>query len=196
MARRLKDPADWKTDILHCLEEVKRLAGAHSEARMNRRPEEGTWSAAECIRHLNLTAALMAPKLEAAIRKAKERGLEGEPPFSTGWLGSWFLDGSGPGARPLPVPGRYRPEGSRDDAPSSSLDVARTVAEFDELQQRWLDLIEEGRGLQLDAVRAPSPVIPILRLNVATWIEGMPGHQMRHLKQMRRALGDSGEGEG
>lgn len=191
MARKLKDPEAWKQDIIQCREEVQRAANAHSEAHMNRRPEEGAWSAAECIRHLNLTAALMAPKLEAAVQKARERGLEGGPPFSTGRLGGWFLDGSGPGGRPLPVPGSYRPEDSRDKAPSSSLDVARTVAEFDELQQRWLDIIESAQGLQLDAVRAPSPVIPLLRLNVATWIEGMSGHQLRHLEQMRRALGET-----
>ncbi|MCH8558959.1 MAG: DinB family protein [Balneolia bacterium] len=196
MPKKLKNPEEWKNEIIYCRNEVRRLVGSYSESEMNQRPKPDSWSAAECIEHLNLTAALMAPNLEKAVKKARERGRTGAPPFYTGWVGSWFLGGSGPKGNPLPAPGKYRPEGSRDKADSSTLDISKTAEEFDQLQQRWLDIIEDANGLKLDAVRAPSPVIPLLRLNVATWLQGMPGHQLRHLQQMRRALGDAGdEGE-
>jgi len=189
MSKKLKNPEEWKNEIKHCRAEVRRVVKEYSEAQLNQRPKPGGWSALECVQHLNLTAELMAPVLEKAVESARKKGIEGTVPFYTGFIGAWFMRGSGPKGGKIPAPPQYRPKGGGKDM-VSDLNAAETAKTFDELQQRWLDIIEKGEGLQLDSFRARSPVIPILRLNVATWLEAMPGHQLRHLEQMKRALGE------
>jgi hypothetical protein len=50
------------------------------------RPAPERWSVAECLLHLNVTAALYLALVEPAIDRGRAKGLTGSGPYRTGWL--------------------------------------------------------------------------------------------------------------
>ncbi len=53
---------------------LHRLVGIAPEQSWSRRVEPGRWSMAECVAHLNLTAAAYLPLLHAALERGREMG--------------------------------------------------------------------------------------------------------------------------
>src|SRR5215467_6035951 len=51
------------------------------------RVDPAKWSIAECLEHLNKTAAVMQPLIEAAIQRGKEGKVVGAGPFKLGMMG-------------------------------------------------------------------------------------------------------------
>jgi len=60
------------------------LVSGLSAEQLMRRPDPGKWSIAECIAHLNLTAAAVQPLMAKGIQSCKGKGISGEGPFSIG----------------------------------------------------------------------------------------------------------------
>ncbi|MCG8455574.1 MAG: DinB family protein [Holophagales bacterium] len=148
-----------------------------------RRPEPGRWSVAECIEHLNVTADLYLPRMEAAIRRGREKGLEGRAPFERRTLlGRFLLSALDPGAsRRVPAPKRFRPQ-------QAELDFSEVCTRFSTGLERFRDASGEADGLDLDRIRLPTPIAPVPRLTLAEAFTIHRHHIPRHLAQAKAAL--------
>jgi hypothetical protein len=160
---------------------INDLVSGLSEETFNLRPEDHRWSIAECIDHLIAIGRLMLPRMNTAVSNGRAKGRWAEPPFRYGPLGNWFVraigDGQLPPRRKFSTPRLYRPPAG----PDREMGVA--VQEFAELQDEFVELVRKADGLDLARIKIASPVTRLLRLSLGQWLEGLSGHQRRHLWQ-------------
>lgn len=99
---------------------------------------------------------------------------ETEPGAADGVGGGDGVGGEAGGSRDgsLPAPG----EGERPGP----------LARFLEHQDRLARRVREADGLDLEAVKVPYPVLPLLRINLMAAFAYLTSHQRRHLWQARR----------
>ena len=143
------------------------------------RPAPSSWSVAECLDHLNVTARLYLGGMRPAIERGRSRGLEGSAPYGRGtFLGRQVLRVLEPGVRrKFPAPRKFRP--------AADPDFAEVRDEFRALHATVGDLIEEADGLSLGRIQFANPAIPFLRMTVANGFEILSLHAPRHLAQAR-----------
>jgi hypothetical protein len=158
-----------------------RIAACCSPEALAKRPSPRSWSAAECVEHLNLTTRAYLPRLRDAYAELRQGGLRGEGPYRAepmARLLHWML--SPPARLRLPTTPPFQP------VMASGMETA--LHEFQQLQQQLLDLLEEGRGLAIDRARIVSPFSSSLRYNVYAAFSLIAVHQRRHLWQAEHAL--------
>lgn len=144
------------------------------------RPEPGSWSAAECVAHLNLTAHHYRPVVTAAIEECRRWGDPAPARFRRDPIGWLLWRTAGP-------PVRMRARTTANFIPADTPPAADLVAEFDELQAEQLQWIAEADGLPIDRVRITSPYDARIRYNLFSCLTILPRHQHRHLWQAERA---------
>lgn len=146
-------------------------------AQANWRPEPGRWSVAQCLDHVRIVTEEVLPGLEGAIAEAREEGKMATGPFRYGLIGRWFLAGQDPRRRRrirtlrLYEPGR------------SEIELAAAVGRFEAVQSAFADVLTSADGTDLGRVTVPSPAQPLLRLPVGIWLQALPRHTLRHLRQ-------------
>lgn len=160
--------------------EAEELAQPLTPEQFNWTSEPERWSVGQCIDHLNTAGYQLLPRLERALRKGRERGLTGAPPFRYGIISRWFIRFNKPSSGfKMTTFKTYEP------TTDSRLDKEETVERFVALQHKLAAKVEEADGLDLRKIRAPSPVSRWLRLSVGAWFEGTIAHERRHLQQAR-----------
>lgn len=159
------------------------LDGLAPEA-ANRRPAPEAWSPAEVVEHLNIIARADLPVLERAVAAAAPG--RGPERLSHGLLGGLFVRFVAPGGRPFRTMRGMTPPPTVGGA--SALDAAAVLAAFDADTDRFLAVTEAARGVDASRVRAASPFVPLLRMPLAAFLDGLAGHVHRHAGQIERVL--------
>ena len=172
------------TTLIDQLQDIRRrakeLVAGLSPEQLTRRPDPAKWSIAECLAHLNVTAAGYQPAIDSAIRRGKESKMVGQGPFKMGFLGGllkWI-------AEPPPKFRLRAPKGIRP--PSSIKDPAQVVTEFMRVQDEWERQVQEMEGLNLKKVKCDTPLPPLPRLRLAAPVPWMLAHERRHLLQAEK----------
>ena len=173
--QEIADDFDRASMRLHSL-----LARVPDE-RWNVRSAHGGWSVAECIEHLNLTAEVFVPGLRAAV--AAGQGIRAKPGQKfrrdvMGWL-LWKI---------MPPPARMKSKAIPAFIPAADAGRAEIVARFEDFQHKQLDVLRAADGLDLQALRVPSPVNAKIRYNLYAAFGIIPRHQHRHLWQAEQTL--------
>jgi len=144
---------------------------------LTRRPGPSQWSIAECLAHLNLTAAVVQPKIATAIEQGRKANKTGTAPFSPGVMGRllrWIAE----------PPPKFRMRAPRNIAPHVAYgDPAKLIADFINVQDGWEKLIRDCEGLDLNRIKVASLFPGLLQLRLAAPIPWMLAHQRRHLWQ-------------
>lgn len=176
---------DFERRIEQISETACALFERYSPPQLTRRPAAESWSAAECVAHLNLTAARTVPLVETAVEDLRTRGIRTDSPSRMDWLGRllrWSLE----------PPPRFR---ARTTAPFQP----QSVDPFDELlpaflgwHKRAVETARKAEGFDTGSYRITSPVSSRIRYNVlsALWI--LETHERRHLWQAERAVSGAG----
>jgi hypothetical protein len=151
------------------------LLGLTSE-QFTTQPEAGKWSVAECILHLNVTAAAMQRLMESAMAQGRQEKKLGAGPFGIGLKGRllvWIAEP--PPKFRMPAPPHLRPP-ARIDGPE------RLLPDFLKAQDEWERLIRESAGLDLSKIKVGKLFSPF-RARLAAGFPWMMAHQRRHLLQ-------------
>ena len=170
-------------DSDHYAQELKD-ARLHAEAlvkgltpqQLTKRPHPGKWSIAECIVHLNVTAAVVQSLMEKAIARGKRDNTLGTGPFDVGPKGRllvWFAEP--PPKIRIPAPRNIRPPARIDDP-------LKLLPEFLKAQDEWERLIKEAAGLHQAKLKIASP-LSLFRARLSAAVPWMLAHQRRHLWQ-------------
>jgi len=158
---------------------AKELVAGLTAEQLTRRPDPAKWSIAECLAHLNTTAAIYQPFIDAAIRKGREAKIFGTGPFNRGGLGRLLIWNAEP-------PPKFRMRAPKKILPPSSItDPAKVVAEFMHIQDEWERQVRESEGLNLEKIKCGSP-FPLPRLRLAVPVPWMLAHERRHLVQAEK----------
>jgi hypothetical protein len=168
--------------ILRALDDSDRRAEALvrdlDEERFNWRPDEKSWSVAQCLDHLNVAnLAYLAPMRAALNRKGGVRRGAIQP----GFLGRWFVATlEPPPKRRLPAPKKIVPAArkGRDEV----------IGEWRRIQAEVKDLLRAGAGQDLNRIRFVNPFFSLIRFSVGTGFQVIAAHERRHLWQAERIL--------
>ena len=170
-------------DLLNQLQDIRRrakdLVAGLTPEQLTRRPDPAKWSIAECLSHLNATAAIYQPFIDEAIRKGREAKIFGTGPFNRGGLGRLLIWNAEP-------PPKFRMRAPKKILPPSSItDPTKVVAEFMHIQDEWERQVRESEGLNLEKIKCGSP-FPLPRLRLAVPVPWMLAHERRHLLQAEK----------
>ena len=152
------------------------LVSGLTPAQLAKRPHPSKWSIAECIVHLNMTAALMQRLMEKAIARGKRDNTVGAGPFDIGARGRllvWFAEP--PPKIRLPAPRNIRPPARTDDP-------LKLLPQFLKVQDEWERLTRESAGLDQARLKI-APLFSPMRARLAAAVPWMLAHQRRHLLQ-------------
>lgn len=153
------------------------LGASLSAERMVRRPDPNSWSAAECLAHLTITANLYAPVWREAFAAAKRSGARGAEPYRMDFIGrmlNWSLE-----------PGRFRHKTPAHMQPVG-VSGSGALAAFLDSQQMVQQFLAESAGLPLDRMKIASPAMQSIRYSVWSSFVIIATHACRHLAQAER----------
>lgn len=160
---------------------AEKLCGSVGAEQLCRRPTPESWSAAECLAHLTISANVYTPVWREAYAAAKQRGTRGAEPYRMDFMGrllNWSLE---PGRFRMRTPARFQPVdcGSADQA----------LAAFLASQHMVLSFIDEGAGMPLDRMTIVSSFNAKVRYSVWSSFVILATHGRRHLLQAELAGG-------
>lgn len=141
----------------------------------------GSWSAAECIRHLNLSSDAYFPIWQRVIATAGPRKSELNAPYRLDFWGRflcWILE----------PPPRIRSKTPAPFEPVACGEVAEVLDGFVERQQRIIAALRRCRGRAVDQVKMASPLDARVRYSIWSSFVLTAAHQRRHLWQAERAI--------
>ncbi|MGL1886069.1 MAG: DinB family protein [Reichenbachiella sp.] len=160
--------------------EVEEMAELDKELLL-KRPEKESWSALECIEHLNIADAHYLTEFDKRFTNGPESN---EEEFRTGWLGNYFVKSIAPredGTIPSPMKTmkKFKP-------------VIRihhdTVSKFLEDQDELLAVLKQCETLDLHKIKIPSAIGRIVTFKLGDALRFLIGHNLRHIIQAKKAL--------
>ncbi|MFD2785372.1 DinB family protein [Hymenobacter rubripertinctus] len=160
-----------------------------TDDQLNRGPGPGKWSVGQCLEHLNIVGGLYLPVMGRKIKAAQQRGSSPADTVKHGYIGQKMTDAMRvPAAeKPIQSPQQYAPSGSR---------LPRTVVEvFGRQLDELSSLLSQARRVNMNAIRIPNPIIPLLYPRLTDAFELLVEHQKRHLLQAERVLDGLGVSE-
>lgn len=146
---------------------------------LNRPSATGGWSIAQCLDHLNSYGHYYLPRMREKLRTAPS--LEKEH-FTSTWMGAYFTQMMDPET------GKRKFKAFKGHIPPSDLDSAAVVGEFIRQQEELLYLLREGTKKDLDDIRMPVSVLPIIRMKIGDVFQFIVAHNERHMQQAKRNL--------
>jgi len=153
------------------------VAGLRAE-QWNWRPSPGAWSIAQNLEHLNIINGRFLKDLQVAIREGRAAGKLADAPYSYSMVSRWML-------RIIQPPVTTRFKAPKKFQPPASVDTTLLLSRWEDTHKKLIDLLHDANGLDLAAIKVPSPVTSLLKYNLgaAFWI--MTAHDRRHLHQAR-----------
>lgn len=158
---------------------VTQLCVGLSEEQLSWRPRPGSWSIAENLAHLRTTTEVFLPAVDAALEASRKLKLHRDGPFRLNLYGRLLVWGmESRSLVKMKAPNRIRPQLLH--SPASELE--HFLISQAALRRR----IAEADGLDLTALRFPSPVAGYFRVNLLEFFSAFNAHSRRHLRQANK----------
>jgi len=155
---------------------AQELAGGLTPEQLTRRPQPDKWSIAECLAHLNMTAATVQRLMAKAIERGKQEKKFGSGPFSIGAKGRLLVWIAEP-------PPKFRIRAPKNVRPPAKIDDPQNLLPaFLKAQDEWERLMRESEGLHMAKIKVGPPASPF-RARLSAALPWMMAHQRRHLLQ-------------
>ena len=150
-----------------------------------KQPLPTSWSASQCLEHLNFYGQYYLPAIEKAILKAQAKGSKANTHFKSGWLGDYFYRLMLPNTEGVT---RSKMKSPKNAIPSPEHDAKVIVAEFIDQQEKLLLLLEQARTVNMGKIRIHISISPFIRLKLGDTFLFLIAHNQRHILQLERAL--------
>ncbi|WP_291911717.1 DinB family protein [Chitinophaga sp. CB10] len=169
--------------------EARRLAESHfggqPEATLLQQPEPGSWSAIQCLEHLNSYGRFYLPALGKAIEQAVIKGTRANAAFRSGLVGGWFTRLMLPDANGKP---KSKMQAPKDHQPVPQLSADKVLKEFIEQQVEMESLLVAATRINLEKVKVPTSLSNFIRMSAGDTFAFLIAHMQRHLRQAERAI--------
>lgn len=150
-----------------------------TEAQLQWRPDERSWSIAQCLDHLAVANRAYLGPMRQALAEARRRGSTRRGSIRPGWFSRWFIQTmEPPPRRKLPAP--------RKIVPALGKNGGEVKRDFFAAQSETLELLKEAAETDLNRTRFVNPFFPLLRFTVGTGFLVITAHERRHLWQAER----------
>jgi hypothetical protein len=180
-AVRATNIEELESQFLAISARAKALVGLAGAELTTQRPATGSWSAAECLEHLNVSADNFFAVWPQAISQAGLQKEANSHPYKIDFWGkvlSWILE----------PPARFKSKTPKWFEPSKMLDIRQVLPGFLDRQQRIVTTIHKCRGRAVDAVKIASPVDARIHYSVWSSFVVTVAHERRHLWQAEQAV--------
>ncbi|WP_211316514.1 DinB family protein [Niabella yanshanensis] len=138
-----------------------------------------SWSALECIEHLNRYGNFYLPEISKRIMETRTNAA---PVFKSGWLGNYFANSM------LPKEKLNKMKTFAAMNPLNS-NVDRAVINTFILQlQTMLDLLQQCRNVNLSTIKTSISISSLIRLKLGDTLRVVIYHNERHVKQIEKAI--------
>ncbi len=167
-------------DAMNAVEnEFTRLTQPLTDQQVNWRPSDGRWSIAECMAHLVVSARAYVGPVDLAVERGFSRGLLGGREFHPGRIGRWLVaQMEPPPKRRMSAPGKIVPQKFES--------VVTLRRDYEQVHRDLIGAVRRAEGLDLARVKLNSPIMPLLRQPLGTWLLFLAAHERRHLWQARQ----------
>lgn len=151
----------------------------YSAEELNTKPSSDSWSALECIEHLNRYGDFYLPELKQRI---KENRTPASPRFKSGVLGNYFAKS----LEPKEKLNKMKTFKSMD--PSNSKLDKRTVQLFIDQQKQMLSILKQAEKINLSKTKTAISISKWIKLKLGDTLRVVIYHNQRHLLQALRAV--------
>lgn len=140
----------------------------------------GGWSIAQCFSHLNSYGDYYLPQIQQRLLKNHTKN--SNHLFKSSWLGNYFTQ--------LMLPGEKmkKMKTFKAHTPPAVLDAHYEVGEFLRQQEVILALLKEAANKDLNCIRIPISISPIIKLKLGDVFGFIIAHNERHIQQAARNL--------
>jgi hypothetical protein len=152
-----------------------------SEEQLTTPPDDGGWSVAQCLEHLNSYGHFYLPAVKKALHSLKFPAHDSGGTYRSGWFGNYFINMMKP-------QNTKKFKAFRGHIPAPKLDGAAVVAEFIGQQEQWLSLMAEITSVAQLNARVPISISPLVRLKLGDVFGFVIAHNARHIQQADRVL--------
>jgi DinB superfamily len=152
------------------------------------KPSPESWSANECLQHLNSYGRYYLPAIEKSIAQVKNSNPTDE--FSSGWLGNYFTK--------LMLPTKEgklskKMKSPKDHTPKTIIESHIVITEFIDQQEKLLQLLTLAKKIDLNKSKVGISIAPFIKLKLGDVFMFLMAHIVRHTQQAERALGKKSE---
>jgi hypothetical protein len=165
--------------------EADALVAPLTDEQFTWQPSPRSWSVAQCIDHLNVTARMYLPRLDEGIAEAIRRGLYGEGPFAHDFVGKLFV-------RTMEPPPRLKVKAPTAFQPAPLRSRSEIMAAFRAYQVQFVDRLRQASGLDLRRAKVVSPASAWIKMSLNSGFALMAAHERRHLWQARQLIAARG----
>lgn len=160
-------------DIIRRASELQELG--REELTLKADPQ--SWSILECLEHLNLYGDFYLPQMEQKINAYRGNSAA---TFKSGWLGDYFAKSM------LPKEKLNKMKTFRDKNPLNA-DLGKDVIDrFLEQQSRLIRLLRNSARVDLNKVKIPTSISPLIRMKLGDTFRFIINHNIRHMQQIDR----------
>jgi uncharacterized damage-inducible protein DinB len=167
-------------DLMLIVQTVENELSRLDNKTLNRKPSAESWSAAECLEHLNRYSRFYNPELAKKQEKLLDKPKIIKT-FSSNWLGKKFIEMMRKTNKKHKTLKHMNPTGS-------TLDAAEVVREFLGHQKQLSEIIHRSEGIDWQASVIPVEFFKLLKMSFGDAILFVIEHEKRHLAQALRAL--------
>ncbi|MDO5968849.1 DinB family protein [Flavivirga aquimarina] len=148
---------------------------------LNWKANKDTWSALECIEHLNLYSDYYLPEIEQRIIKST---FKPEYYFKSGALGNYFAKSM------MPKEKLNKMKTFKDKNPNGSKLDKTTLERFLIQQEKMLELLDKARNVSLNKTKTSISITKLIKLKLGDTFRVVIYHNERHMVQALKTLGN------
>lgn len=177
----MTDLQNYHLQIQRIKLDAQNLLAGLSDDEFTWRPDNRRWSIAQCIDHLLVTGADSLSNVGNAIHAARLRGAFSDGPFRYGVIERWFV-------RQMDANSSMRFRAPKAYLPAAGGRCHEMAEQFEALQNRFLQMIEDANGIDLARVKVSNPISQWFKLSLGQEFAFNAAHERRHLWQARQLL--------
>lgn len=163
--------------IIAFAESLKQL----SPEQLNKRQSSESWSALECLQHLNLYGIFYLPEIKKQLNPRK--GETSNQYYKTGLLGNYFANSMKPKAN------LNKMKTFQEMNPIHSQLNNTVIDAFLSQQKEMVSLLEHAKLVHLGKRRTSISISKLIKLKLGDTFRFVIYHNMRHVEQAKRVLG-------
>ena len=166
-------------DFRHAAENARNLLTYSDETALRKRHSPASWSALECVVHLNLATRAMLPGIRQAVEAAPQSASDKQnyKMDLAGRLLTWSLE----------PPALLKLKAPKLAQPLEAGDLESVLHEFERLHAELIQLLHASAGKGIDRQKMKSPFAD-MHYNAYSAFRIIAAHDRRHLLQARKAL--------
>ena len=153
-----------------------------STKQLNNKSSAESWSALECIEHLNLYGDYYIPEIAERIKTST---FSSDRIFKSGIIGNYFTKSM------LPKKKLNKMKTFKDKNPiGSSLSIS-TLDRFISQQTEFLELLDQSKSVSLNRTKTAISISRFIKLKLGDTFRFIVAHNERHLVQAKAAITNS-----